>query len=123
MRMNLKRDLHAVVHEFDGQRSERFRKLHDVRDIPRRVVVDEHLLCGTGGQNGRVIGRREVIFGKSTLGCFKSPVNSTALPSASTKKAWESGQCCVGMAVTFKYPSSKIVPSVTFLKRRSRISQ
>ena len=77
MRMNLKRDLHAVVHEFDGQRSERFRKLHDVRDIPRRVVVDEHLLCGTGGQNGRVIGRREVCgladdkFGRLFLGDFR----------------------------------------------------
>ena len=77
MRMSLKRDLHAVVHEFDGQRSECFRKLHDVRDIPRCVVVDEHLLCGTGGQNGRVIGRREVCgladdkFGRLFLGDFR----------------------------------------------------
>lgn len=77
VRMNLKRDLHVVVHKFDGQRSERFRKLHDIRDIPRRVVVDEHLLCGTGGQDGRVIGRREVCgladdkFGRLFLGDFR----------------------------------------------------
>ena len=44
MRMNLKRDLHAVVHKFDGQRSERFRKLQREKmgeQITDRAPCDE----------------------------------------------------------------------------------
>jgi len=37
LRMNLKRDLHAVVHKFDGQRSERFRLKSIRRSMYQRM--------------------------------------------------------------------------------------